>query len=148
MVIVSSPQRKYINRFAVSCANELGIAKRSTMVIVRQVRSIPSKDDDDHYVGLCDYCANTDIVTIKLATHQGDGKRIARQQILQTLAHEMIHAKQYIKRQMVDLPDHDDGRWRVRWGRKVYCDNPNRLPPWELEAYRDEKALYESCYNK
>ena len=59
-------------------------------------------------------------------------------QILIWLAHEMVHLKQFVRK---ELYDYETGRvqWKSRsYGRVHYNDQP-----WEKEAYRLEDKLYE-----
>ena len=59
-------------------------------------------------------------------------------QILTWLAHEMVHLKQFVRK---ELWDYESGRvqWKSRsFGRVKYDDQP-----WEKEAYRLEGELYE-----
>ena len=59
-------------------------------------------------------------------------------QILTWLAHEMVHLKQFVRK---ELWDYETGRvqWKSRtYGRVHYDDQP-----WEKEAYRLEGKLYE-----
>ena len=59
-------------------------------------------------------------------------------QILTWLAHEMVHLKQFVRK---ELCDYESGRvqWKTRsFGRVHYDDQP-----WEKEAYRLETKLYE-----
>ena len=59
-------------------------------------------------------------------------------QILTWLAHEMVHLKQFVRK---ELWDYETGRvqWKSRtYGRVHYSDQP-----WEKEAYRLETKLYE-----
>ena len=59
-------------------------------------------------------------------------------QILTWLAHEMVHLKQFVRK---ELCDYENGRvqWKSRsFGRVHYDDQP-----WEKEAYRLEGELYE-----
>ena len=59
-------------------------------------------------------------------------------QILTWLAHEMVHLKQFVRK---ELWDYESGRvqWKTRsYGRVHYDDQP-----WEKEAYRLEGELYE-----
>ena len=60
------------------------------------------------------------------------------EQILTWLAHEMVHLKQFVRK---ELCDYESGRvqWKTRsFGRVHYDDQP-----WEKEAYRLEGELYE-----
>ena len=60
------------------------------------------------------------------------------EQILTWLAHEMVHLKQFVRK---ELCDYESGRvqWKTRsFGRVHYDDQP-----WEKEVYRLEGELYE-----
>ena len=59
-------------------------------------------------------------------------------QILTWLAHEMVHLKQFVRK---ELWDYESGRvqWKSRSYGKVHYDDQ----PWEKEAYRLEEKLYE-----
>ena len=59
-------------------------------------------------------------------------------QILTWLAHEMVHLKQFVRK---ELWDYETGRvqWKSRTYGKVHYDDQ----PWEREAYRLEGVLYE-----
>ena len=60
-------------------------------------------------------------------------------QILTWLAHEMVHLKQFVRK---ELWDYESGRvqWKSRaYSKKVHYEDQ----PWEKEAYRLEEELYE-----
>ena len=60
-------------------------------------------------------------------------------QILTWLAHEMVHLKQFVRK---ELWDYESGRvqWKSRaYSKKVHYEDQ----PWEKEAYRLESELYE-----
>ena len=61
------------------------------------------------------------------------------EQILTWLAHEMVHLKQFVRKELCDYEN-----LRVQWKSKTYA---NELTyddqPWEKEAYRLEDKLYE-----
>ena len=58
--------------------------------------------------------------------------------ILTWLAHEMVHLKQFVRK---ELWDYESGRvqWKSRSYGKVHYDDQ----PWEKEAYRLEDKLYD-----
>jgi hypothetical protein len=58
---------------------------------------------------------------------------------LKTLAHEMVHVKQYAKGELADLSRQN----KVRFNEKKYSANSFYwLQPWEIEAYGYEYGLY------
>tara|TARA_B100001093_G_scaffold6187_1_gene6250 strand:- start:19482 stop:19946 length:465 start_codon:yes stop_codon:yes gene_type:complete len=76
--------------------------------------------------------------TVNLDSHDDDW-------MIQTLAHEMVHVKQWARGEMQDIYDHDDGSpTKTRW--KSQFINIKRVSytdlPWEKEASRIEKTLY------
>ena len=58
-------------------------------------------------------------------------------QILIWLAHEMVHIKQFVRK---ELWDYENGQ--VQWKSRTYSRAPYDDQPWEREAYRLEKSLY------
>ena len=70
-------------------------------------------------------------------------KKIGSEEILRTIAHEMVHLKQYCRREL----NEEMNRWM---GKKV---NPDEIPyldrPWEIEAHKVGDNLYEEfvCQN-
>ena len=64
--------------------------------------------------------------------------RYSFKDILTWLAHEMVHLKQFVRK---ELWDYETGRvqWKSRTYGKMHYDDQ----PWEKEAYRLESELYE-----
>ena len=61
------------------------------------------------------------------------------EQILTWLAHEMVHLKQFVRRELCDYEN-----LRVQWKSKTYANGLTyNDQPWEKEAYRLEGELYE-----
>ena len=58
--------------------------------------------------------------------------------ILIWLAHEMVHLKQFVRK---ELWDYETGR--VQWKSRTYCKVHYDDQPWEVEAYRLEGILYD-----
>ena len=55
-----------------------------------------------------------------------------------TVAHELVHVKQYARREMDSRITSGLARWK---GRRVREDTPYDQLPWEVEAYRMEREL-------
>ena len=66
-------------------------------------------------------------------------KRLQGRQLFETIAHEMVHVKQYATDQLKDY--YDTG---VRYNGKIYKDDEKGywLHPWEIEAYGMSFGLY------
>lgn len=71
--------------------------------------------------------------------------KLSKKQFLISLAHEIIHLKQFAKNQMRDL----ESKKMTRWMGDYYVeDNINYWRrPWEIEAHKGEKILYEEYIN-
>jgi hypothetical protein len=63
----------------------------------------------------------------------------ARNSTLITLAHEMVHVKQFARRELVELKNNT----MFRWYGKLYGDEVHYYEqPWEIEAHGREYGLY------
>ena len=58
-------------------------------------------------------------------------------QILIWLAHEMVHLKQFVRK---ELYDYETGK--VQWKKRMYGNVHYEDQPWEKEAYRLEEKIY------
>ena len=113
-------------------------------------RSIPIK------IKICDYldgdqglCAGTrNYVEIELATvirgKKNRKRRPKLDQILETLAHELIHAKQFLRGEI----NQRNLIWRGRYGPYDCKRLTYRRTPWEREAYSQEKELKTTYWDK
>lgn len=73
-----------------------------------------------------------------------DPKNGKRAQLM-TLAHEMVHVKQYVKGELKTLFNQHENRWKGRYIRDDqfhYFDQP-----WEIEAFGRELGLYNRYVN-
>ena len=70
-----------------------------------------------------------------------DGK-LSKRLFLLSLAHEMIHLKQFAKNQMKDLESKQMTRWMGEYYDEENLDYWSR--PWEVEAHHMESLLYKS----
>lgn len=86
--------------------------------------------DFDDIAGFCDY-DKEEGVTI------GINPNLSRTEICKTLFHEMVHAKQYIKGELVSGIGRKPSRWLGKEVKADYMDLP-----WEREAYEHEAAMW------
>jgi hypothetical protein len=66
---------------------------------------------------------------------------LSKKQFLLSLAHEMIHLKQFAKNQMRDLESKKMTRWNGDYYMEDNIDYWSR--PWEIEAHEGQTKLYE-----
>lgn len=90
---------------------------------------------DDNAYGLCE--GDRDSAEIEISrTLYGD--KIPMEEMMQTLAHELVHAKQFIKSDLSPV--------RFKYKTKDYSRTPYSRQPWELEAYRKEEKLFQTFW--
>lgn len=124
----------YMRLYADFASDYIGLDKLRGEVFVRLKYGTI---DDDSY-GLCwgdNYAAEIDIATVTC------GESISREDKLKTLGHEMVHARQYLKREL--LPPKAPllcERWH---GINIYYDPRIESDmPWEREATELENKIY------
>ena len=72
-----------------------------------------------------------------------DLANVTRKEMIQNLAHEMVHAKQFMKKEL----NVDTRKWKGRVYKSKASDPWDTELPWEKEAYRVEKTLYKNYIN-
>ena len=96
-----------------------------------EVTIIGSKSVDGEMGGFCGTDTDYDDIIIEIAKED-----FTDEELRCHLAHELVHAKQYIKQELSE-----DGRL---WYGKEY-NVPYYELPWEKEAYSKEKVLATTC---
>ena len=87
------------------------------------------KECENNYLGLC--WGDKDVAEIEVAK-TFESKTLPEEEIAKTLAHELVHAKQFIKRQL-----HPN----LKWKNQTYTGY--KRTPWEKEAYMLEDELFD-----
>jgi len=121
--------RARYEEFACNVLNELlpRPFKREIEVFVHFTKNIEE-------MGLC-HVEEKDVIGVQINTNQSAGE------IAQTLAHELVHVKQFIRKEL----NADMDRWkRARIPEDVMI--PYRNQPWEIEAYAMEGWLTEAYW--
>ena len=124
----------YMRLYADFTSNYIGLDKLRGDVYLKLKYG---KIEGDSY-GLCwgdNYGAEIDIATKTM------GESISREDKLKTVGHELVHARQYLKRELVapKAPSHCE-RWQ---GNNIYYDPRIESDmPWELEATKLENEIY------
>lgn len=114
--------------------------KRPVDINMKIVKHLPDND-----MGLCD--GDRDEVNIDIAKgylDENDQYQLYDYDlVIRTVAHELIHAKQFIRGQMSSTSDN----W-IEKGVKKDCRRlPYKKLPWEKEAYGLEDELFETYWN-
>jgi hypothetical protein len=85
---------------------------------------------EENCCGWCDY--DEDGITVFV------NPKMKKSQIITTFFHEMVHAKQFVKGELIS----GEGRNPSRWMGKE-CDLPYYETPWEQEAYELEAVMWD-----
>jgi len=132
-VYFSNNTPKYIRVFTYFAMREIGMTHLRGKVDIHWKGTI-----EGECFGLC--WGDNREAEIHIATKQW-GAPVSRQDRLMTLAHELVHAKQYLKRELA--PSDEEG-YVSRWhGVDVpYDPEAEQQMPWEVEAASVEKPIY------
>lgn len=128
------PQKSRVEEFAEKVINSFFTKRFSRSVWIDiQVGKV-----EEGYLGFC--YGDSEFVQIELARRDTEGNMLSSKDIAHNLAHELVHAKQFIKRQI-------DGNQRYRkTATSEWEDHSNtkyKDQPWEIEAYELEEELLE-----
>jgi hypothetical protein len=77
---------------------------------------------------------NVGVVDIELNRLDEDGSKFTHDQMMLNLAHELIHAKQFIKGELSPKLQ--------RFKKKYHGKTPYSRQPWEKEAYKLESQIF------
>lgn len=96
---------------------------------------------EEDYVGTCD--GDKSSINIDLSRYRRK-KKLSLEEIAENLAHELIHAKQFIRGEI----NGENLKYRYKSGFVKDCSNMSyRDTPWEKEAYGNERMLFELYWN-
>jgi len=126
---------KYIQNFAEKAARFLQIDHLDAEIIITLKQGYK-----EEVWGYCD--GDREEVNIELLRNS-PGHKLSREEILMTLAHEMVHAKQYLKGELKSLND-----LNIKWKKTVIEDVTKQNYydlPWEQEADELEPIVYNNC---
>lgn len=91
---------------------------------------------DNDYLGTCDGDRTT--INIDLAKYK-KSKKLTLEQIAENLAHELVHAKQFLRGEI----NGENLKYRYKSGFIKDCSKMSyRETPWEKEAYGTERELF------
>jgi hypothetical protein len=97
------------------------------------------KSLDDDAFGLC--WGDDREIEIWIASSQF-GVPISRENKLRTIAHELVHARQYLRRELKGYCDKTNStRWK---GMQYRYKDDESDTPWELEAHKYELIVYDA----
>ena len=125
--------KKKVEAYIHAIAKELGINRLYSKVLL--VKFSTRLDNDAQ--GLCwgDHKSHAEISVARTSC----GEPMTMESMMQTLAHELVHAKQYLRRELCGYTH----AWKGRKPRNYKYENA----PWEKEAYRLEEELFNKYWD-
>lgn len=126
--------KRLVEFYVKQMIKELGMNRLRKPVI--HIKFVTHADGAD---GLCDGEKNkyAEILIARKCPHTG--RKFGFVEMMQTLAHEMVHARQFIRGQLFN-----QGGWAWKGRNADGYEYQNQ--PWEKEAYRLEKELFMECF--
>mgnify|MGYP001025968884 FL=1 len=125
-------QKKKIEQYIVNLCRALNINRMHSKLIFLNFKT----DLGDRY-GDCWGDSKVGYVDINIG-RKLEGEKIPFSDMMQTLAHEMVHAKQYFRKELNGYAT----TWKGRNAGGYKYENQ----PWEREAHRLEAKLYAECW--
>jgi len=126
--------KKKVEAYIHDIARELGIHRLYSKVLIVRFSTKLSGEAQ----GLCwgDKRSHAEIDVARTS----DGETMTMENMMQTLAHELVHAKQYLRGELCGYT----AAWKGRKPRNYKYENA----PWEKEAYRLEEELFNKHWIK
>lgn len=119
--------KKRVESYIHALSKELGIHRLRTKFITVTFKNELDSDAQGYCLG------DREEVEIDIA-RTSCGDPLSMESMMKTLAHEMVHAKQWLRGEINDQGD----TWK---GMETSGEEP-----WEVEAYDLEDTLYEKCW--
>lgn len=123
-------RRELIHSVCEFYSNELKLQKSKYSLVVRL---IPKMTKDQGIHGGVSQCENKILEMLLDSSMRFD-------MMISTIAHEMIHVKQYAKGQLKARLK-SNNKTEFKWLGKVYKEKNYYDNPWEIDAFRNEKLL-------
>ena len=131
-IIGQVKNRKVVEVYASNLIKVLGLSR-----LRRPHINITFTNHCDAY-GLCE--GDRDYAEITIARKCAiTGAKLTFMEQMGVLAHEMVHAKQFLRGQLTA-----EGAWRWKGRNANGFEYENQ--PWEKEAYKLEKDLFQACF--
>ena len=131
----SSTQKKYIKSMAEYCCDML-MPRMKSLDIEIHVKDF-KKDDNYGYAWPVEDSLNPRSFELEI----NKDKRLRR--VLETVAHEMVHVKQFARNELYEPSAKQGSRWNGKWfSPRQKCVKDYWDQPWEIEAHGRECGLF------
>lgn len=123
-----------IDVYVYNLCKALGIGRMRSKLI-----QINFTTDQEGQLGNAWGCSKEGYAEINIA-RKCEGKKIKYAEMMQTLAHEMVHVKQYFRKEL------DGTGCKFKWKGRNADGYQYENQPWEREAFKREESLYNECW--
>ena len=123
-----------IDTYLANISKSLGINRMSSKFI-----EINFVTDQKGQLGNAWGCNKEGYAEINIA-RKCEGTKVKFTEMMQTLAHEMVHVKQYFRKEL------EDSGCKFKWKGRNADGYQYGNQPWELEAFKREEQLYNDCW--
>jgi|TARA_B110000908_G_C10235971_1_gene443335 hypothetical protein len=130
-------QREIVQRVANWCIHELLPNHRKVEVVIT-LKNLVSD-------GVEGWCMEQDDRLYDIEVE----KNLNIRDLITVVAHELVHVKQYVKKEMVDYYDKKAQARKIRWKKTAYgYGTAYERQPWEKEAFRLQEVLAEKMWKE
>ena len=124
----------YLERFTFFAAKQIGLDKLRGDI---HLSYYPTLENDSY--GLC--WGDGKEVEIHIASKMSD-RKVSKIDKMKTVVHELVHARQFLRRELSLGGGDDECNWHGRLFR--YDPKNESEAPWEVEAVSVEQPIYEA----
>ena len=128
-------QKEYVQSMIEFCQEKL-MPKMDNLEINVKMRKFPKSEEAYGYCTAIDGPRPDRPREFELELHS----KIPLRMLLETVAHEMVHVKQYARGELYESERQTKHRWQGKWLNEEKIDYWDR--PWEIEAMGRESGLF------
>lgn len=123
-----------LDTYLINLCKSLGINRMSSKLI-----EINFVTDLEGQLGNAWGCNKEGYSEVNIA-RKCEGTKVLYSEMMQTLAHEMVHVKQYFRKEL------DGTGCKFKWKGRNADGYKYENQPWEREAFKREGVLYKECW--
>ena len=123
-----------VEQYIINCLRHLKLHRMTSKTVIIEFKSKVEGDAQG-------YCLGTDKVAEVTISKSWAGRKLTFLEQMQTLAHELVHVKQYFRQELTHGYG-GDFKWKKRNAGGYKYENQ----PWEKEAFKLEKELFTECF--
>lgn len=126
--------RDVVEEYVINCLKYLNLHRMTSKTVIVDFKSNLDGDAQG-------YCFAIDKVAEVTIAKKWAGRKLTFMEQMQTLAHELVHVKQYFRNELT-YGETGDFCWKKRNAGGYKYENQ----PWEKEAFKMEKEIFVECF--